>query len=490
MTMRLAHLRNALAALVALCGVFILAAGQVAEARGPESVADVADELLGSVVNISTSQTVQGSRNVPVPDLPPGSPFEEFFREFFDQNQDEGRPRRVSSLGSGFVIDPTGIIVTNNHVIAEADEITVNFSDGTKLEAEVIGRDPKTDIAVLRVESDKPLPAVRFGSSEALRTGDWVLAIGNPFGLGGTVTTGIVSAMNRDINAGPYDSFIQTDAAINRGNSGGPLFNMDGEVIGINTAIISPTGGSIGIGFAIPSSLARPIIDQLVQFGETRRGFIGVRIQLVTDEIADSLGMDTAEGALVAGVTPDGPAAQAGVQTGDIILSFNGQEITDHRRLSRVVADTPVGSTTQIEVLRNGERVELDITLGRLEESERTAMADSEPGSEEDEAAAPPSLSVFGMELGELTDENRRAYDVDEAINGVVVLSVEDGSVAAERQISEGQLIMRVGQESVTSPKEIGERIDELRERGSKSALLFVGNNKGDGRFVVLPLDE
>jgi len=282
-----------------------------AEAKGPESVAEVAAPLLDAVVNISTSQTVAGSRGIPVPDLPEGSPFQDFFDEFFD-NAPEGEsvPRRVQSLGSGFVIDPSGLIVTNNHVIADADEIAANFNDGTKLIAEVVGRDEKTDLAVLKVEPEKPLTALKFGNAEILRVGDWVMAIGNPFGLGGTVTVGIVSARNRDINSGPYDNFIQTDAAINRGNSGGPLFNMEGEVIGINTAIISPTGGSIGIGFAVPASIARTVIDQLVEFGETRRGWLGVRIQPVTDDIAESLGMDEPSGALVAGVSPDGKAVR------------------------------------------------------------------------------------------------------------------------------------------------------------------------------------
>ncbi|MEP2117942.1 MAG: trypsin-like peptidase domain-containing protein, partial [Bauldia litoralis] len=273
----------------------VIASQAPASARGPESVADIAEELLDAVVNISTSQTVSGSRNVPAPSMPDGSPFQDFFDEFFDQRQDEdrgsARPRRVQSLGSGFVIDSSGVIITNNHVIDGADEITVNFADGSKLTATLVGRDEKTDLAVLKVEPEEPLTALEFGDSEVLRVGDWVMAIGNPFGLGGTVTVGIVSARNRDINSGPYDNFIQTDASINRGNSGGPLFDMEGRVIGINTAIISPTGGSIGIGFAVPSSTAVNVIQQLRDFGETRRGWLGVRIQEVTDDIAEGLSM-------------------------------------------------------------------------------------------------------------------------------------------------------------------------------------------------------
>ncbi|OYX02924.1 MAG: serine protease, partial [Rhizobiales bacterium 32-66-8] len=285
----------ALSLSLVLTGPTPFGAAHAASTKGPDTVADTAERVMDAVVNISTSQNVASSRSVPAPQLPPGSPFEDFFEEFFKRRQDDGdknsdkgpnRSRKVSSLGSGFVIDPTGLIVTNNHVIAEADEIYANFNDGSKLKAEVVGRDAKTDLALLRVKPEKPLTAVKFGNSDVLRVGDWVMAIGNPFGLGGTLTVGVVSARNRNINSGPYDNFIQTDAAINRGNSGGPLFNMDGEVIGINTAIISPSGGSIGIGFAVPSSTAAPILAQLEQFKEVRRGWIGVRIQAVTDEIA------------------------------------------------------------------------------------------------------------------------------------------------------------------------------------------------------------
>ena len=468
----------------------IAALPQTAQARGPESVADVAEGLLDAVVNISTSQTVQGTGNVPMPDLPPGSPFEEFFKEFFDKNQDKGRPRKVNSLGSGFVIDKSGIIVTNNHVIADADEILVNFSDGSKLEAELVGRDTKTDLAVLQVKADKDLPFVKFGDSETLRIGDWVLAIGNPFGLGGSVTTGIVSAMNRNINAGPYDSFIQTDAAINRGNSAGPLFNMEGEVVGINQEIISPSGGSIGIGFSIPSKVAKRVIDQLVEFGETRRGYIGVRIQAVTEEIADSLGMDKAAGALVAGVSPDGPAEAAGIETGDIILEFDGQEIGEYRDLSRVVADTLVGSESEVVILRDGEKQTLKITLGRLEETNSgTQPADDGDGDTQEPAAA-PTASAFGLELGEITDEAREKYGIEADVEGVVVMAVEEDSPAAERQIKEGDVIMRVGQEQVFTPEDVLGQISSMRDRGSKSALVFVGNGKGDGRFIVLPLED
>ncbi|MGB0056710.1 MAG: Do family serine endopeptidase, partial [Methyloceanibacter sp.] len=324
-------------------------------ARGPESVADIAEELQNTVVNISTTQTLKGSaeKTAPPGPGPKGSPFEEFFNDFFDEQDKEGQSRKVSSLGSGFVIEPSGLIVTNNHVIEGADEIIVNFTDGTKLKVtKILGHDPKTDLALLKVEPKQPLKAASFGDSSKMRVGDWVMAIGNPFGLGGTVTVGIISATKRDINSGPYDDFLQTDAAINRGNSGGPLFNMDGKVIGVNTAIISPTGGSIGIGFAVPSNSAVQVVDQLKQFGETRRGWIGVHVQNVTGEIAKSMGLQEPVGALVASITPDSPAAAAGLKPSDVILKFDGELVETMRNLPRAVASSPVGKAVDVEVQR------------------------------------------------------------------------------------------------------------------------------------------
>src|SRR5476651_2465135 len=332
-------------ALVAVAAL-LLAGGPAAAKAGPEGFSELAGRLLPAVVNISTTQTLKADRQRPeVPQFPPGSPFEEFFKDFLDKNlprnqqRPEAQPRRATSLGSGFIIDPSGLVVTNNHVIADADEITVILADDTSLKAEVVGKDLKTDLALLRVKTDKQLTAVPFGDSDLMKVGDWVLAIGNPFGLGGTVTAGIVSARARDIQQGPYDDFIQTDASINRGNSGGPMFNMSGEVVGINTAIFSPSGGSIGIGFAIPSALASPVVAQLKDFGKPRRGWLGVKIQGVTDEIAESLGLDKARGALVASVTDKGPAEAAGIQPGDIVLTFDGKDVTDMKRLPRIVAE-------------------------------------------------------------------------------------------------------------------------------------------------------
>src|SRR5712692_7140733 len=356
-------------------------------ARGPDGIADVAEKVIDAVVNISTSQTVEakggGDGRGAMPQLPPGSPFEEFFDDFFKNrrggpggNSKGGdrsgdlQPRKTNSLGSGFIVDTSGIVVTNNHVIADADEINVIMNDGTKIKAELVGVDKKTDLAVLKFKPVKPLIAVKFGDSDKLRLGEWVIAIGNPFSLGGSVTAGIVSARNRDIKSGPYDNYIQTDAAINRGNSGGPLFNLEGEVIGINTAIISPSGTSVGIGFAVPSKTAMVVIDQLREFKEVRRGWLGVRIQQVTDEIAESLGMKQARGALVAGVDDKGPAKPAGIEPGDVIVKFDGHEIKEMRDLPRVVADTPVGKDVQVSIVRKGKEDTKTVKLGRLEDGE------------------------------------------------------------------------------------------------------------------------
>src|SRR5215217_1085944 len=350
----------------------------------PESFADLAAEVTPAVVNISASTTVE-TRNRTLPQLPPGTPFEDLFEEFFNRRGQGGngenspnspsRPRSSNSLGSGFVIDPSGIVVTNNHVIGDANDISVIFPDGTRLKAEIVGKDSKVDLAVLKVKSDKPLKAVKFGDSDSIRAGDWVMAIGNPFGLGGSVTAGIISARGRNIESGPYDNYIQTDASINKGNSGGPLFNMNGEVIGINTAILSPTGGSVGIGFAVPASTAAPVIEQLRQFGETRRGWLGVRIQNVDDATAEALNLGSARGALVAGIDEKGPAKPSGIEVGDVITRFDGKEVKDSRDLPRIVASTPVGKAVDVTVVRKGKEQVKSVTLGRLEDNDRQQQA-------------------------------------------------------------------------------------------------------------------
>ncbi|MEP9377903.1 DegQ family serine endoprotease [Aquabacter sp. CN5-332] len=466
-----------------------------AATKGPDTVADTAAVVMDAVVNISTSQNVAASRSVPTPQLPPGSPFEDFFDDFFKRRQqqpdgdgDNGnsqRSRRVSSLGSGFVIDPTGLIVTNNHVIADADEIYANFNDGSKLKAELVGRDTKTDLALLRVKPEKPLTAVKFGDSSKLRVGDWVMAIGNPFGLGGTLTVGVVSARNRNINSGPYDNFIQTDAAINRGNSGGPLFNMDGEVIGINTAIISPSGGSIGIGFAVPSDTAKPILAQLQEFKEVRRGWIGVRIQTVTDEIAESLGLGKARGALVGGVSDGGPAAKAEIKAGDVVVKFDGKDVKEMRDLPRVVADTPVGKEVEVVVIRKGKEETLKITIARMPEDEKQAAAADTPSPAPKAAAQ----RLLGVEFSGLTDDLRKRFKIKDGVTGVVILNVERNSAAADKGLKAGQVVVEVGQEPVSSPSDVQKRIEALKKDGRSQALLLVSDADGQNRYVAIPLN-
>ncbi len=483
--MNSAAVRTPVMALLAL--VLIIASswtGPASARKAPDSFADLAEKLSPAVVNISTKQLVKSPHLNEMPQFPPGSPFEDLFRDFFDQQQGQQRSRRVTSLGSGFIIDAAGIIVTNNHVIAQADEITVNLSDGSQLAAELVGRDPKTDLAVLKVETDKRLPFVNFGTSDNIRVGDWVLAIGNPFGLGGSVSAGIISAENRNINSGPYDSFLQTDAAINRGNSGGPLFNLDGEVVGVNTAIISPSGGSIGIGFAIPSNIAANVVTQLREFGETRRGWLGVRIQSVTDELAESFGLDKARGALVAEVTDGGPAKQAGIRVGDVILSFNDEDVPEMRELPRIVAGTEVGKEVEVVVWRDGEKKEFDVTLGRLEDFERAEGVAADPSDDQGSA-----IAELGLTLLPLNDIVREQFGIAENIEGVAVIDVEPASAAAEKGIRPGDVIVEVAQQEVRSPGEIAKKVEEIRKSDKKSVLLLL-NRGGDLRFVAVKLAD
>lgn len=464
-------------------------------AHGPASVADLAERLLGAVVNISTSQNVKGTEApnaVPMPQLPEGSPFQDFFDDFFKNREGEGGQgggsQKVQSLGSGFVVDAEqGIVVTNNHVIDNADEITVIFNDGTRLKAELVGRDREIDVAVLRVQPTRPLKAVNLADSDRIRIGEAVMAIGNPLGLGGTVTAGIVSAKNRDIQSGPFDNYIQTDAAINRGNSGGPLFNMAGDVIGINTAIFSQTGGNIGIAFAIPANTARPIIAQLREFGETRRGWLGVRIQEVTDEIAESLNLGGRRGALIAGVEPNGPAGPAGMKTGDVIVSFDGREVRNSRELPRIVSETAVGKAVPVVVLRGGKEETLTVTLGRREGNIQQASTGRQPQGQPPRPAN-PTVSALGLQLSGLTQEMRQRFRVRDDVRGVVVTQVDPNSRAAERAIQPGNVILEVQNEPVNSPADVTRRIQALRAEGRSSALFLVANAEGDRRFVALTL--
>jgi len=469
------------------------AAGAAHARSAPDSFADLAERLQPAVVNVSTTQTVDTSERGPdMPQFPPGSPFEEFFRDFFDRHGNGGSngapvpPRRATSLGSGFIIDPTGLVVTNNHVIQDADEISIILYDDTVLTAEVLGRDAKTDLALLKVKTDRKLPYVQFGDSDAARVGDWVMAIGNPFGLGGSVTAGIISAKTRDIQAGPYDSFIQTDASINRGNSGGPLFNMRGEVIGINTAIFSPTGGSVGIGFAVPSSLANQVLADLREYGRTRRGWLGVRIQSVTDEIAESLGLKNAQGALVASVQPDSPAQEAGIRPGDVVTAFNDRPITEMRRLPAIVAETEIGKKVPITVWRDGRSQNLQVTVAEMEEEEEQAAA---PPPTPRSGAAPTDISPLGLSVTALTPELRERFGLEEGTRGVVVTGVSTEGPAAEKGIATGDIIVEVNQTPVSSAEEIRAQLGKAREAGRRSVLLLIQGRTGM-RFVAVNVAE
>jgi len=461
-------------------------------ARGPDNISDVAEAVIDAVVNVSTKQSVDISSSGAVPQLPPGSPFEEFFEEFFKNRRGQGgqngqpkTPRRVSSLGSGFIIDPAGLVVTNNHVISEADEVSVILNDGTRLTAEVIGRDQKTDLALLRVKPTKPLKAVKFGDSDKLRLGEWVIAIGNPFSLGGTVTAGIVSARNRDINSGPYDNYIQTDAAINRGNSGGPLFNLNGEVIGVNTAIISPSGGSIGIGFAVPSKTALAVIDQLREFKEVRRGWLGVRIQQVSDDIAESLSIKPARGALIAGIDDKGPAKPAGIEPGDVVVKFDGKDIKEMRDLPKIVAETPVGKDVEVVIIRKGVEEKRTVKLGRLEDTVKQAALTPKKNGAEEKTVVKKAL---GLDLANLTDELRKKHKIKDKVKGVLITGVDANSPAAEKRLSPGMVIAEVQQQPVTNAAELQTRIDKLKKDGRKAVVLLVVSPDGDPSFVALSL--
>ena len=466
-------------------------------ARGPDNISDVAEAVIDAVVNVSTKQSVDLEAGN-MPKLPPGSPFEEFFEEFFKNRRGPGgpggqggqnghpqTPRRASSLGSGFIIDASGLVVTNNHVISEADEVSVILNDGTTLKAEILGRDTKTDLALLKVKSDKPLKAVKFGDSDKLRLGEWVIAIGNPFSLGGTVTAGIVSARNRDINSGPYDNYIQTDAAINRGNSGGPLFNLNGEVIGVNTAIISPSGGSIGIGFAVPSKTVMAVIDQLREFKEVRRGWLGVRIQQVDDQIAESLNIKPARGALIAGVDDKGPAKPAGIEPGDVVVKFDGKDIKEMRDLPKIVAETPVGKDVEVVIIRKGVEEKRKVKLGRLDDGVKQAALTPKKDSPEEKTVVKKAL---GLDLANLTDELRKKHKIKDKVKGVLITGVDANSPAAEKRLSPGMVIAEVQQQPVASAAELQSRIDKLKKDGKKSVVLLVVSPDGDPSFVALSL--
>jgi serine protease Do len=458
-----------------------------AVARGaPDSFSELASRLLPTVVNIATTQTLKPGDASEIPDLPPDSPLQELFKDYLNRNRNV--PRHVTALGSGFVIDPSGLIVTNNHVIDEADEITVTLNDGTSLPAKLVGRDPKSDLALVKVNPPKPLAFTHFGDSDHAHVGDWVIAIGNPFGLGSTVTAGIVSARNRDIAAGPYDDFIQTDAPINRGNSGGPLFDMDGNVVGVNSAIFSPSGGSVGIGFSIPSNMAREVIDQLRQYGAARRGWLGVRIQQVTSDIAEGLGLPGTQGALVADVTVGGPAAKGGVENGDLILDFDGKPVADSRALPRIVADTAIGKAVNVDLWRKGKKETVRVTVAKLEDSDTAAPV------KVSKAAPPPpkpnsKLGQLGLTLGLLDDGSRNKYHVPNEVQGAVVTDVDPNSPAGEKNFRPGDVIVEVQSQAVHSPDDVTRHLESDSRAGRKIELLLVSRD-GVATYVALRLAE
>ncbi len=450
----------------------------------PESFADLAQTVSPSVVNITTSAVIEASTQEG-PIVPKGSPFEELFKDFLEQNGQGDmptEPRREEALGSGFLISADGYIVTNNHVIEGADEISIEFFSGERLDAKLVGTDLKTDIALLKVDTDKPLPFVAFGDSDAMRVGDWVMAMGNPLGQGFSVSAGIISARGRELS-GTYDDFLQTDAAINKGNSGGPLFNLDGQVIGVNTAILSPTGGSIGIGFSMASNVVSKVVDQLKQFGETRRGWLGVRIQDVTPDVAEAIGLADAKGALVTDV-PDGPAKDAGLLAGDVILTFNGTMIDDVRDLTRTVADSPIGEAVPVVVTRDGAEMTISVTLGRRETAEAEPAVAAVPQA----TPEPVVAEVLGMTLAPLDDTARTALSLAPNTTGVVVTAVDVSSEAYAKGLREGDLITDAGQRKVETVADLTDRVTEAKAAGRKSLLLLVRSN-GDPRFVALSIE-
>ena len=467
---------------------FVAAQAVQSDALGaPDSLADLADKVSPAVVNITTTTVVEAPTGPgPGPMVPEGSPFEDFFRDFNDQfgnpdGQGGGNaPQRAQALGSGFVVSGDGYIVTNNHVIEGADEIQIEFFSGETLDAKLVGTDPKTDIALLKVDSKDALPFVNLGDSDKMRVGDWVMAMGNPLGQGFSVSAGIISARNRELQ-GAYDDFIQTDAAINRGNSGGPLFNMDGDVIGVNTAILSPNGGSIGIGFSMASNVVAKVVDQLREFGETRRGWLGVKIQDVTPDVAESLGLTDVAGALVSDV-PEGPARDAGVKAGDIITAFDGVEVKDSRELVRRVADAEVGRAVPITVMREGQSVDLSITLGRREQAE------GEPVPVKATPTEAIEKDMLGMKLALLTDDARKQMNLPAGTEGLMITDIDQSSEAFEKGLRPGDLITEAGQQRVASIADFEKRVDEAKEAGRKSLLLLI-RREGDPRFVALAVD-
>lgn len=484
-------IKPAMALVVALTLILGIVGAVPTQARPtPDGFTELAERLLPSVVNISITQEVRSpfaNGENGEQEVPPGMPdFFRDFRRFFEERQ--GPPRKAQAMGSGFIIDADGLVITNHHVVESADEIMVILDDGTELEAEVVGSDRRTDIAVIRVKSDKPLPAVEFADSDAVKVGQWVLAVGNPFGLGGTVTAGIISAMDRDINAGPYDAFIQTDAAINQGNSGGPLFDMDGRVVGVNSVIISRSGGNVGIGFAIPANQVQRVAEDLSQHGQVRRGWLGVGIQPVTEEIAESVGLEEAKGVMVSNVIEGDPAETAGMESGDVILEFDGQEVEDTRALLRVVADTPTGKDTKVVVWRDGRRKNLTVAVGAMQADEEKPKPVS-VGQDDDDSDGDGPVDALGMTLAEIDETARSRFNLPDDAEGVVVAQVRRTSSAAQEGIRAGDLIVEVNRVKITGPEDVEKAVEAAEKDDKKSVLVRV--RRGENYlFVALKLEE
>jgi serine protease Do len=461
----------------------------------PASFADLVERLSPAVVNISTTQKVKGGVQMfgmpfeGLPNTPEMEPFRDFFERFARPGDgDKELEREVYSLGSGFIIDAKGYVITNNHVIESAEEITVTLNDESQYKAKVLGRDKKTDLALLKIEPKKELPFVIIGDSDAMRVGDWVIAIGNPFGLGGSVTQGIISARQRSLNAGPFDDFLQTDAPINRGNSGGPLFNMRGEVIGITTAIFSTSGGSMGIGFAIPTALASPVISQLREYGRTHRGWLGVKIQEVSQEVAESVGLPKPIGALVLEVSPGSPAQKAGILTGDVITAFAGREITEMRFLPRMVAETKIGKTVDVTYWRKGQFKTVPVTLGELDETSDEASGEAPDGTKP-KGERPAGEVVLGMQVAPLTPALREEFRIGEKTAGLAVVDVAHGSEAAKRGVRPGDVIVDVNGAPVKSAADLKKAFESARKAGRNFALVKIARSKEEA-FITLPTSE
>jgi serine protease Do len=449
------------------------AAPRMLENGAPFSFADLVERVSPTVVTVTVEEQLQQTAGIDPSQLP--EPFRDFFNQFGQGGGQQQQPRKAISMGSGFIIDKSGDIVTNDHVVENGRKITVKLADGREFDAKLVGADKATDIAVLKVKSDKPLPSVEFADERQVRVGDWVIAVGNPFGLSNTVTAGIVSSIGRDIGNGPYTDFIQIDASINRGNSGGPTFDLQGKVIGMNSMIFSPSGGSVGIGFAIPSSTIREIVDQLKAHGHVSRGWLGVSIQAITPEMASSLGMKDSKGAIVATVVPGGPAAKAGFHPGDIVLAVNGKSIEDNRDLTRRVALLPAGSTAAFTVSRNGQQHTVNVTIGAKKEDMQVASA----GGPQVFGGAETTGEAMGLGLASVTPEVRKAYSLDGNVSGVVVTKVDPNSDAADKGIEPGDVVVSVADQAVHTPKDVQTRVAQAKSQGRKSVLVLVTGTNG-----------